>query len=87
MQYERNYRYAPCCTGARRGIPTVESGGASCGQCDSDTMGCGGKKENMVLAMAYVPDQIFRALYSPHDAIARGTLFEELDLPYGGAKC
>ena len=87
MQYERNYRYAPCFSGVRRSIPAAHMGGGTEDTCNCGTDACGGKKENMVLAMAYVPDQIFRKLYSPHDAIARGTLFEELDLPYGGTKC
>ena len=33
------------------------------------------------LAMAYVPMQSFRNLYSPAEALIRGTLFEELDKP------
>ena len=33
------------------------------------------------LAMAYVPMQCWRMLYSPDYALTRGSLFEELDLP------
>ncbi len=33
------------------------------------------------LAMAYVPMQCWRMLYSPDHGLMRGTLFEELDLP------
>ena len=33
------------------------------------------------LAMAYVPMQTWRMLYSPDYALTRGSLFEELDLP------
>ena len=33
------------------------------------------------LAMVYSPMQCFRMLYSPEDALKRGTLFEELDKP------
>lgn len=33
------------------------------------------------LAMAYVPYQRWRMLYEPDKALARGTLFEELDKP------
>ena len=33
------------------------------------------------LAYAYVPIQRWRMLYTPENALARGTMFEELDLP------
>ena len=33
------------------------------------------------LAMVYSPHQCWRMLYSPEKALARGTLFEELDKP------
>lgn len=36
------------------------------------------------LAMAYVPMQIWRNLYSVSEGLARGTLFSELDLPFLG---
>ncbi len=38
------------------------------------------------LAMVYSPCQAFRALYDPATALNRGTLFTELDLPFGGAE-
>lgn len=38
------------------------------------------------LAMVYAPCQEFRALYDPATALNRGTLFTELDLPFGGAE-
>lgn len=38
------------------------------------------------LAMVYAPCQAFRALYDPATALNRGTLFTELDLPFGGAE-
>gem|GEM_PF-1730492 len=41
-----------------------------------------GESDGMVLAMAYVPRQSFTNLYSPKDALAVGTLFGELNLPY-----
>ena len=34
------------------------------------------------LAMAYVPRQKWRNAYSPEEALSRGTLFAELDLPF-----
>ena len=41
---------------------------------------------NHPLAMVYAPCQAFRALYDPDTALNRGTLFTELDLPFGGAE-
>ena len=38
------------------------------------------------LAMAYVPYQRFEKLYDEDKALSRGTLFEELDLPFYGGK-
>ena len=42
----------------------------------------------MVLAMAYVPVQQWQDLYDAEDALHRGTLFRQLDLPFegGGSK-
>lgn len=42
----------------------------------------GDDTDNRPLAMAYVPRQSFTNLYSPRDALANGTLFGELNLPY-----
>jgi hypothetical protein len=36
------------------------------------------------LAMAYVPMQKWQKIYDPDLAICRGTLFEQLDLPFLG---
>ena len=36
------------------------------------------------LAMAYVPMQVWRNLYSARDALVQGTLFSELNLPFLG---
>ena len=38
------------------------------------------------LAMSYVPDQRFENLYSEEKALANGTLFACLDLPFHGGK-
>lgn len=43
----------------------------------TDGKGCG-----MALAMAYVPRQTFGNLYTPEQALQKGTLFAALDLPY-----
>ena len=48
--------------------------------------GCGGRGDCidlMPLAYVYAPDQRFRMLYSAKDALAHGTLFEELYKPMG----
>ncbi len=37
--------------------------------------------DGLQLAMVYTPVQHFQRLYSPEDALKRGTLFEELDKP------
>lgn len=39
------------------------------------------------LAMAYVPIQTWGDVYLPNRALARGTLFPVLDLPFGGGDC
>lgn len=38
----------------------------------------------MALAMAYLEDQKFEDLYDLPGALARGTLFKELDMPFHG---
>lgn len=42
--------------------------------------------ENKPIAMAYVPWQKWRMLYESKEALKRGTLFKELDLPFEAAK-
>ena len=39
---------------------------------------------NFPIAMAYVPMQQWRKIYSNEVALDRGTIFEELDLPFMG---
>ena len=41
-------------------------------------------KSNLPVAYPYVPPQRFTKRYADCDAIIRGTLFPELDLPFGG---
>jgi hypothetical protein len=45
---------------------------------------CGEMPSNLPLGISYVPMQIFRKLYEPAVGLERGTLFQELDLPYIG---
>lgn len=68
------------------GVPTVprteeHSGGTNgCGCKKSDT-GMDMLSDSLPLAYAYVPWQKWRLLYSPSEALANGTLFEELNKP------
>lgn len=41
---------------------------------------------HMILAMAHVPMQPWNSTYDPDTALARGTLFPDLDLPYVGRR-
>ena len=41
----------------------------------------------MVLAMSYVPMQIYKDMYSIDEGFQRGTVFPELDKPFLGGKC
>lgn len=40
--------------------------------------------DNVSLAMAYVPWQTWRDIYDAEKGFHRGTIFEELDLPFTG---
>ena len=42
--------------------------------------------EGRALAMVYAPIQAWRNAYDPQTALARGTLFRELDMPFFGDK-
>ena len=61
-------------------MPMTENGRAmhnhSCG-------GDGSCLDDALLAYVYAPSQKFRMLYSANDALAHGTLFEELYKPMG----
>lgn len=39
---------------------------------------------SLPLAMAYVPMQQWKNVYSPQEGLSRGTIFSELDLPFEG---
>ncbi|MDS1029222.1 spore coat associated protein CotJA [Bacillota bacterium LX-D] len=39
-------------------------------------------RQNMQLARAYIPNQKFRKIFSPREALERGTIFSELYDPY-----
>ena len=53
-----------------------------------DPCGIAGTKriDQFPVGMAYVPWQEFKDLYDPHQGLARGTLFKELDYPFYGKR-
>jgi len=53
-----------------------------CGVMKGDTWGIGGYP----LAMVYAPLQVWKDLYDKENALCRGTLFKELDLPFVGCE-
>lgn len=40
--------------------------------------------DDMVLAMAYVPWQVWQEIYDAEKGLRRGTIFRELDKPFQG---
>ena len=42
--------------------------------------------KGMPIAMAYVPWQKWQMIYEPKEALKRGTIFKELDLPFEATK-
>ncbi len=62
---------------------------ACSGSCRPDDYGCGnsGRFSGLPLAMVYSVDQEWHELYEDVEALERGTMFKELDLPfYPGCK-
>ena len=67
---------------AEGGIGGASGNGNSNGGCATpEGMGVMKDGASARLAMAYVPMQCWRMLYSPDYGLTRGTIFEELDLP------
>ena len=68
-----------------------EENGERCNACEIPQMRKNDHAENphgladhqRSLAMVYSPVQIWREIYSPETALSRGTLFRELDKPWG----
>ena len=60
----------------------------SCRSCEGDAGRCSGDYrwglENYPLASVYAPLQCFVKVYDREKALSRGTIFEELDLPFMG---
>jgi len=73
-------------------IPTMLDlfGGCSCPlkkKDENDSFSCDfSAADRFPLAMAYVPMQKFKNLYDTEKALCRGTLFEDLDLPFKGER-
>ena len=76
----------------------MADGGCGCTEelTNGDRRGCRGHEgcgadswglSEYPLAMVYAPCQAFRGLYDPQNALSRGTLFSELDLPLGRREC
>lgn len=42
--------------------------------------------DGLPLGMTYAPMQVFRKIYTPEEALGKGTLFCELDLPFRGGQ-
>lgn len=59
------------------------NGGCGCASCCGSAWGL----HEYPLGSVYSPCQEWRNLYSPTKALAKGTLFTELDLPFEGKNC
>ena len=60
--------------------PLNKKDGKECGSCAFSAV------DRFPLAMSYVPMQKFENLYNEEKALCRGTLFEDLDLPFKGER-
>ena len=71
----------------RLNVPVTDGnggiGGCGCVSCCGSTWGI----REYPLGSVYSPCQEWRNLYSPTNALSRGTLFSELDLPFEGKNC
>lgn len=68
------------------GEPRFSPEGTTCSKCTEGI--CGGwGLYNHPLAMVYSPCQSWHEVYAPDVALARGTMFSELDLPFEPSKC
>lgn len=47
---------------------------------------CEEQIDTFPIGMAYVPWQVFRDMYDPHQGLNRGTIFKELDYPFYGKR-
>ena len=68
------------------GEPRYSAEGTSCSKCTEGICGGWGLYDHP-LAMVYSPCQSWHEVYAPDVALARGTMFSELDLPFEPSKC
>lgn len=84
----------PEARGSMQDTPVMQRDGRSCGGQKGVMCRDGGNRndesmhrcrmlEGQSLAMAYSPCQIWRGVYAPDMALRRGTMFKELDKPWG----
>ncbi len=69
----------PAVRNALRGIKMTES--------HKDSVDMSVLPDPMVLAMSYMPMQIFKDMYDVHEGFNRGTIFPELDKPFTAGDC
>ena len=55
-------------------------------RCDCPNTGVGGM-EMYPIAMGYIPWQQWKTPYDPAKGLSRGTIFEDLDLPFEKERC
>lgn len=68
-------------------LRSFEAENGAAGDADGgEAKGAGPFPQKVSLAMSYVPSQRFDNLYGEDKALARGTLFACLDLPFYGGK-
>ncbi|MGM9644210.1 MAG: spore coat associated protein CotJA [Eubacteriales bacterium] len=67
------------------GEPRFSAEGTTCSKCTEGRCGGWGLYDHP-LAMVYSPCQSWREVYAPDVALARGTMFSELDLPFEPSK-
>ena len=68
------------------GEPRFSPEGTTCSKCTEGICGGWGLYDHP-LAMVYSPCQSWHEVYAPDVALARGTMFSELDLPFEPSKC
>ena len=72
------------------GMPLTMGNNSHCNGCQNnaetapDVSFCNMHLGSLPIAMAYVPIQQWKTVYSLKDGLHRGTIFPELDLPFEG---
>lgn len=70
-----------------RRVYSITPPGLMCDNCSvkTDSTHTAHSIDGMPIGMAYVPRQVWRDIYDTGKGLMRGTIFEELDLPFRGA--